>query len=129
MGQVAAHHPNKKVHVVWDCLNTHFDGPGKRWIAFNKAHRGRFSFTYTPKHASWVNQIECFFSILQRAALNRASFTSKEHLRETVLNFIAHWNVHKAHPFTWTFTGYPLRTGVNEEELVAGLGQDTLPDA
>lgn len=127
MEQVAEHYPDKKVHVVWDCLNIHFDGPGKRWTAFNRAHQERFSFIYTPKHASWVNQIECFFSILQRVAINRASFTSKEQLRETVLNFIAHWNANKAHPFTWTFTGYPLRTGVNEEELAAGLNKNSPP--
>lgn len=114
MEDVAAAHPGKRIHVIWDCLNIHFDGPDKRWTEFNKREGGRFTFTYTPKHASWVNQIECFFSILQRASLNRASFTSQEHLNQTVMNFIRHWNTHKAHPFKWTFTGYPLRTGVGD---------------
>lgn len=111
MDDVAAAYPDKKVHVIWDCLNIHFDGPDKRWTKFNQREQGRFTFTHTPKHASWVNQIECFFSILQRASLNRGSFTSKEHLRQTVMNFIEDWTTRKAHPFKWTFNGYPLHTG------------------
>lgn len=119
MNDVAAAYPDKKVHVVWDNLNIHFDGPDTRWAKFNACHGDRFDFTYTPKHASWVNQVECFFSILQRNSLNRGSFTSKGHLREIVSNFIDHWNKNKAHPFNWTFTGYPLRTGVDEAALAA----------
>jgi len=119
MHDVAAAYPNKKIKVIWDCLNIHFDGKAARWTSFNAAHDNRFFFTYTPKHASWVNQIECFFSILQRNALNRGSFVSTDHLRETVSTFISHWNEHKAHPFRWTFTGYPLRTGVDAEALAA----------
>jgi len=114
MDEIAAAHPGKKVHIIWDCLNIHFDGPGKRWTDFNQREGDRFTFTYTPKHASWVNQIECYFSILQRASLNRGSFTSQEQLRQTVINFVRHWNDHDAHPFKWTFTGYPLQTGVDD---------------
>jgi transposase len=119
MKEVAETYPGKKVSVIWDNLNIHFDGPEMRWVKFNASHGDRFTFTYTPKHASWVNQIECFFSILQRNSLNRGSFVSTAQLRETVCNFIDHWNINKAHPFNWTFTGYPLRTGVNETDLAA----------
>jgi hypothetical protein len=112
MESVAGLYPNVIVHVVWDCLNIHFDGRDDRWRAFNARHGHRFVFHYTPKHASWVNQVECFFSILQRQCLNDASFRSTEELRETVLAFIAGWN-ERAHPFRRTFTGYPLQTGVN----------------
>lgn len=111
MEKVAAQYPTGQVHIVWDNLNIHFDGKDARWTRFNERHGGRFVFHYTPKHASWVNQVECFFSILQRQTLRDASFKSKEQLREKVLSFIEFWNTEKAHPFKWTFTGYPLRTG------------------
>lgn len=117
MDEVAASYPDKRIHVIWDCLNIHYDGPDKRWTKFNQREAGRFTFTHTPKHASWVNQIECFFSILQRASLNRGSFKSQEQLRNTVMNFIRDWNEHKAHPFRWTFNGYPLQTGVNDASI------------
>jgi len=110
MERIATEHPHQTVHVVWDCLNIHFDGKDGRWTAFNERHGNRFVFHYTPKHASWVNQVECFFSILQRQCLNHGSFGSVEELREIVLVFIDDWN-RKAHPFRWTFTGYPLQTG------------------
>lgn len=111
MEQIALEYPTGPVHIVWDNLNIHFDGKDKRWTQFNERHGGRFVFHYTPKHASWVNQVECFFSILERQSLRQASFSSKEQLRDQVLTFIAHWNREKARPFNWTFTGYPLRTG------------------
>ena len=69
-----------------------------------------------PKHASWVNQVELFFSILQRQCLRDASFCSVGELRAAVLEFIAFWNREKAHPFRWTFTGYPLQSGIEFEK-------------
>jgi transposase len=111
MERIATEHPHQTVHVIWDCLNIHFDGKDGRWTAFNERHGNRFVFHYTPKHASWVNQVECFFSILQRQCLTHGSFGSIEELREIVLAFLDDWNRNKAHPFRWTFTGYPLQTG------------------
>lgn len=112
MDKVAAEHPMGTVHVIWDNLNIHYDGDENRWTRFNERHGNRFVFHYTPKHASWVNQVELFFSILQRQCLRDASFSSKEALREAALTFIAGWNQEKARPFRWTFTGYPLQTGM-----------------
>jgi len=111
MERIATDHPHQTVHVIWDCLNIHFDGKDGRWTAFNERHGNRFVFHYTPKHASWVNQVECFFSILQRRCLTHGSFGSVEELRESVLAFLDDWNRNQAHPFRWTFTGYPLQTG------------------
>lgn len=111
MERIATEHPHQTVHVIWDCLNIHFDGKDGRWTAFNERHGHRFVFHYTPKHASWVNQVECFFSILQRQCLTHGSFGSVEELREAVLAFLDDWNRNQAHPFRWTFTGYPLQTG------------------
>jgi hypothetical protein len=113
MERVAAKHPTGPVHIVWDNLNIHFDGKDDRWTRFNKRHQQRFVFHYTPKHASWVNQVELFFSILQRECLRGGSFPSIAALRATVLDFIAYWNREVRHPFRWTFTGYPLQAGVD----------------
>jgi len=115
MERIAALYPTETVHVIWDNLNIHFDGAAGRWTAFNARHGHRFVFHYTPKHASWVNQVELFFSILQRQCLRDASFHSIEELHTAVLAFIAAWNRDRAHPFRWTFTGYPLQAGAAGE--------------
>lgn len=111
METVAAELPDVPIHVVWDNLNIHRTGP--RWQLFNERHGGRFTFHFTPIHASWVNQIELWFSILGRRCLRNASFASTAGLRETVLQFIATWNDHHARPFRWTFAGYPLQVGAD----------------
>jgi transposase len=84
--------PGRQVFVVWDNLNIHLDGKDQRWSAFNQRGGGRFRFVYTPIHASWVNQIEIWFSILQRRVLRHGSFDSVRMLRDHVLGFIADWN-------------------------------------
>jgi transposase len=105
MDELAREYPEGDVYVVWDNLNTHYDGPDKRWTEFNRRHGGRFHFVYTPKHASWMNQIEVWFSILQRRVLRYGSFVSTRQLEREVVGFIRHWNRAEAHPFRWTFTG------------------------
>jgi transposase len=65
-------------------------------------------FVYTPKHSSWLNQIEVVFGVIMRKVIRRGSFTSVEDLREKLLNFIAYFNRVFAHPFRWTYTGRPL---------------------
>jgi transposase len=69
-------------------------------------HRIRFHFT--PKHASWLNQIELWFSILARKVLRRGSFTSTQDLAEKIDRFITYFNETLAKPFRWTMTGRPL---------------------
>ncbi|MBU0493823.1 MAG: transposase, partial [Chloroflexi bacterium] len=61
-----------------------------------------------PKHTSWLNQIEIWFSILVRKLLKRASFSSVEELQQRILNFIDYFNRTMAKPFKWTYTGRPL---------------------
>ena len=117
MERIAALYPIGLVHVVWDNLNIHFDGKDRRWSTFNQRYDHRFVFHYTPKHASWVNQVELFFSILHRQVLQHASFLSKEQLRLAVIGFIDRWNRELAHPFRWTFTGYPLQAGSELKKL------------
>lgn len=65
----------------------------------------RLRFVYTPRHSSWLNQIEIWFSILVRRLLARASWTSLTHLREGILAFIAYSNRLSNGPFHWTYKG------------------------
>jgi len=68
----------------------------------------RIVFHYTPNHASWMNQIELWFSILVRKLLRRASFTSVEDLHARVCAFVAYLNATMAQPFQWTYGQKPL---------------------
>ncbi len=69
----------------------------------------RIRFVYTPRHASWLNQIEIWFSILARRALKRASFKSLQALQERLVDFIDYFNAVLAKPFRWTYAGKPLQ--------------------
>jgi transposase len=68
----------------------------------------RIRFIYTPKHTSWLNQIEIWFSILVGRLLKRASFNSIEELHQALINFIEYFNATMAKPFKWTYAGKPL---------------------
>jgi transposase len=65
-------------------------------------------FHYTPKHCSWLNQIEIWLSILVRKVIRRGNFTSQEDLKNKVLAFIDYFNQTMAKPFKWTYDGKPL---------------------
>jgi transposase len=76
--------------------------------AFLEDEERRIRFVYTPRHCSWLNQVEIWFSILARRLLKRASFRSLEELRKRVSRFVSYFNAVLAKPFKWTFTGRPL---------------------
>ena len=78
--------------------------------AFLQDESHRLRFVYTPKHTSWLNQIEIWFSILVRRLLKRGSFSSVHQLRERILAFIDYFNKTMAKPFKWTYAGRPLQT-------------------
>ena len=75
---------------------------------FLEAEDHRIRFVYTPRHASWLNQVEIWFSILARRALKRASFSSLDNLRQRLISFIEYFNAVLAKPFRWTYSGKPL---------------------
>jgi len=76
--------------------------------AFLQDATHRIRFVYPPKHTSWMNQVELWFSILVRRLLRRGSFVSVEDLRQRILAFIDYFNRTMAKPFKWTYTGRPL---------------------
>jgi transposase len=76
------------------------------WLS-DPSHRIRF--LYTPKHCSWLNQVEMWFSILVRRLLRRGSFASVAELKQRLLEFIGYFNEHWAKPFKWTYRGRPLQ--------------------
>ncbi len=67
----------------------------------------RWQMVFTPKHASWLNQVEIFFSILTRRLLKHGQFTNREDLATQMLAFVEHHNL-TAQPFAWTYTGKVL---------------------
>ena len=95
MNSVVATFPNRELHVILDNLNTH-----KRNEYWLKKHP-KVHFHFTPTSASWLNQVEIWFSILQSQSLSGASFTSLEQLKEHIDAFINVYN-DKAQPFSWT---------------------------
>ncbi len=127
--------PTMHWRIVCDNLNTHISEgvvrsvarqcgideatlgrKGRQGILATKASRQAFlcdrshriTFHFTPKHASWLNQIEIWFSILVRKLLRRGSFTSKADLKDRIERFIAYFNQTMAKPFKWTWAGKPL---------------------
>ena len=95
MDEIVAVYPDQELHVILDNLNTH-----KNNHAWLDAHP-KVTFHFTPTSASWLNQVEIWFSILQRKSLSKASFTSIKQLRQHMDDFITAYN-RNPKPFVWT---------------------------
>ena len=95
MNEIVADNPGREIHVVLDNLNTH-KPKNDRWLQ----RHPNVHLHFTPTYASWLNQVECWFSILGRQALRGASFTSPQQLRQAIDDFVSVYNP-KAAPFEW----------------------------
>jgi transposase len=93
----------KEIHAILDNLQVHKTPEVTQWLDTHP----RWTFHFTPTHASWLNQIELFCSILTRRLLRRGIFKSKTDLRTQLLAFIDRYNP-TAKPFAWTYQGKPL---------------------
>ena len=98
MNQLVAHYPERELHVILDNLNTH-KPKHDRWVVMHP----HVHFHYTPTHASWLNQVECWFSVLWRQALRGLNALSSRDVRKTIDAFITAYSK-DAHPFEWTKT-------------------------
>jgi transposase len=90
--------PKLKIHLVMDNGSSHTSKATKAWL---RAHP-RFSVTYTPKHASWLNMAELWFSVLTRRLLRRGNFSSQEDLENKITEFTIRYNT-TAKPFAWKY--------------------------
>jgi transposase len=97
MNEVVRAYPDRELHVIADNLNIHKNEAARRWLG----RHPRVKFHYTPTHASWLNLIECFFSILSKQGLAHSVQRSKQDLKELLQQFIAGYNANCG-PFTWT---------------------------
>jgi transposase len=112
MNEIVAEHHDREMHVVLDNLNTH-KPKQDRWL---KRHPN-VHFHFTPTYSSWLNQAECWFSILSRQALRRGSFTSPRQLRQAIDDFVSVYN-QTAAPFEWKKTAvYPSRLRAKYSDL------------
>ena len=96
MNDLVAAHPGREIQVVLDNLNTHKPKQDRWLTAHPNVH-----LHFTPTYSSWLNQVECWFSILSRSALRGASFTSPRQLRDAIDRFVKAYN-QTAAPFEWS---------------------------
>ena len=97
--QIARAYPGVELHLVMDNYAAHKHPAVRAWLAANP----RVNVHFTPTSASWLNLVECWFSIIERQAIHRGSYASVSDLNRRIRAFIDGWN-DRAHPFTWTKT-------------------------
>jgi transposase len=116
LDELVAEYPLGDIYFVLDNLNIHKGPEVEAWAA---QHGTRIHFVYTPKHASWVNQIEIWFSILQRRVLRYGSFSGVRELETRLAAFVRYYNRFEAKPFRWRFRGQLRRPAVRPDALIA----------
>jgi len=114
LNKVAAAYPGQPLHVICDNYATHKHPEVRAWLATNP----RVTLHFTPTGCSWLNLVECFFSIITRQAIRRGSFTSVRQLTHTIGAFIDNWNDHPR-PFAWTKDADEILASINRAKTKA----------
>ena len=96
--------PGKHLHVIVDNFSAHKHKKVKEWVS----RRRRLTLHFTPTHASWLNQIEIWFSIFTRDVIKGGVWHSKKELVNQIMHYIRYYSKERAKPFQWTYTGRPL---------------------
>jgi transposase len=97
--KTAAAYPGTELHVVCDNYATHKHAEVRKWLG--RPENQRITLHFVPTSCSWLNLVECFFSVITRQAIRRGTFTSVKELTAAIGAFIDSWNDHPR-PFTWT---------------------------
>jgi transposase len=111
---VAATYRRGQIHLVLDNYHTHKHPVVREWLE----HHPRFHLHFTPTSASWMNQVETWFSILQRRAIRRGVFRSVAVLRAAIQRFLDGWN-DEAHPFSWVKTADEILVKAKRQPISA----------
>ena len=110
--QVARAYPRQDLHLVMDNYAAHKHPAVKDWLAANP----RIVCHFTPTHASWMNLVEVWFSLIERQAIHRGAFGSVKELNAKIRAFIEGWN-NRSHPFVWTKTAEDILKKANRKQI------------
>lgn len=98
-------YPRKNLHIIADNLNVHKHQSIKDWIDSKQ----RITLHFTPTYSSWLNQIEIWFNILTKDVLKGGVWKSRKQLVDQLMLYVKNYNLERAKPFSWTYTGKPLK--------------------
>ena len=96
--------PRKELHIITDNLSSHKHASVKKWVASKR----RLHIHFTPTYSSWLNQIEIWFNILTKDVIKGGEWKSKKQLINQLMEYVRNYNLDRAAPFKWTYTGEPL---------------------
>ena len=110
--QIARAYPDQDLHLIMDNYAAHKHANVKAWLDDNP----RIQVHFTPTHASWMNMVECWFSMAERQAIHRGTYRSVRELNTTIRAYIDGWN-ERCHPFTWTKTAEQVLAKVTRKKI------------
>jgi transposase len=119
--KVAAAYPRTELHVICDNYSAHKHAEVRKWLA--RPENKRITLHFTPTGCSWINLVECFFSVITRQAIRRGSFTSVRQLTTAIGAFTGHWNDHPR-PFAWTKDAGEILASINRAKTKANALTD-----
>jgi transposase len=109
--QIARTYPDQQLHLIMDNYAAHKHAAVKAWLEQNP----RIHVHFTPTHASWMNMVECWFSMAERQAIHRGTYRSVRDLNAKIRAYIDGWN-DRAHPFAWTKTAEQILSKANRKK-------------